>query len=318
MRNSMLLTFSIIFLLSACSISSSEVQGLQPGWHTFTTEDGLPDDDVQALAVDPNGYLWAGFFWGGVARYDGSEWWTPPGWENLPEGSINAIALDADGGVWAGSQNGRIYHWDGEAWSTLLPPSKEGNAIYALLFDDQGRLWAGTWVGLLRYDDGEWERMVPPGEEQLPGVKSLAFDQDGVLWIGTRYGLYRYVDGTWMLVGSERIYDITSIVFDDEQILWSATMDGLMVFNGDDFSFTSLEDLPLDSSSVVTIDSDGAVLMGGSGGAARFDGHDWASIGPDDGFAGGYIQTMDVTPDGAIWFGTGQGLTYYLPEAVDE
>ena len=232
----------------------------------------------------------------------------------MPEGSINALALDAQGGLWAGSQNGMIYHWDGETWTTLLPPVKEGNAIYALAFDDQGRLWVGTWVGLLLYEDGEWTRMAPPQEEQLPGVKSLTFDQDGVLWIGTRYGMYRYVDNTWLLVGSQNNYDITSIIFDNNGVLWATTMDGLMLFDGHGLSFISMEDLPLDRLEAAAIGSDGTIWLGGSEGAASYASDEWTGYGTDDGLASGYVFAVTVTPDGAIWFGTADGLTYYLAE----
>ncbi len=38
-------------------------------WTTFTTTDGLVDDDVTAMAEAADGSLWPGT-WGGVSRYD--------------------------------------------------------------------------------------------------------------------------------------------------------------------------------------------------------------------------------------------------------
>ena len=51
-------------------------------WRTFTTQDGLTDNNVRAIAVDGK-YVWFGTFSGGVCRYDKtSDLWTTYRTEN--------------------------------------------------------------------------------------------------------------------------------------------------------------------------------------------------------------------------------------------
>jgi ligand-binding sensor domain-containing protein len=38
-------------------------------WQTFTTQDGLADNDVLSIAVGPDASLWFGTWGGGVSRY---------------------------------------------------------------------------------------------------------------------------------------------------------------------------------------------------------------------------------------------------------
>ena len=40
--------------------STSEIQGLQPGWHTFPTDDGLANEAVRAVIATPDGAVWFG------------------------------------------------------------------------------------------------------------------------------------------------------------------------------------------------------------------------------------------------------------------
>jgi hypothetical protein len=40
-----------------------------PGWTSYTVTDGLPDNDVRAIAVTPDGVLWVSTDGGGVSRY---------------------------------------------------------------------------------------------------------------------------------------------------------------------------------------------------------------------------------------------------------
>ena len=43
-------------------------------WEHFTTEDGLVDDKICAIAVGPNGDVWFGSYDNGVSRFDGKIW----------------------------------------------------------------------------------------------------------------------------------------------------------------------------------------------------------------------------------------------------
>ena len=82
------------------------------GWKQFTTRDGLPDNHVWALYVDPEDTLWVGTFGGGLTRFKDERFFNfserVGGSAQGPElpGIINAILEDDSGRLWLGSNQG--------------------------------------------------------------------------------------------------------------------------------------------------------------------------------------------------------------------
>ncbi len=155
-------------------------------WTQLNQASGLLtyDNDVRAIAVAPDGTVWAGGYhytgwqlgldWpyvdAAVNRRVGLSWesWTFP-----KQGWISALAVDNQGRVWAGTSRGRatpdmavggVYVFDGENWVHLSPeckgaplcapsglPSNVG--IQAIVVDrTTGDVWLGTVdQGLVRY-----------------------------------------------------------------------------------------------------------------------------------------------------------------------
>src|SRR5215470_141961 len=81
-------------------------------WQTYSkasTNGGLPEDHVWALALGADGTLWAGTL-DGLARLDKNGEWriysTASTYGGLPHDSVLALALGADGTVWAGTEGG--------------------------------------------------------------------------------------------------------------------------------------------------------------------------------------------------------------------
>ena len=68
----------------------------------FTVEQGLPDDEVNAIAQTPNGFLWVGTD-GGLARFDGEHFTQirlrPGISKEIP---VNFLLTAADGALWVG------------------------------------------------------------------------------------------------------------------------------------------------------------------------------------------------------------------------
>jgi ligand-binding sensor domain-containing protein len=44
----------------------------------------------------------------------------------------------------------------------------------------------------------------------------------------------------------------------------------------------------------------------------------WHTFTTDDGLANEAVHALIATPDGAVWFGTSDGITFYLPETTAE
>jgi ligand-binding sensor domain-containing protein len=142
----------------ACS-SDDEPPALD--WRQFTAQDGLADERITALALGPDGRVYAGHH-AGVSVFeltgelDNGRWTTLAGSDANARGWVNALAFDqATGELWVG------YHLDG-----FLRSYKDGNwaayslpfvrhSIGALLVDDAGNLWIGSTEGLWCWPVGD-------------------------------------------------------------------------------------------------------------------------------------------------------------------
>jgi len=67
MKTTRLIT-AILFIMALAGTAVSHET-----WDTYTTDDGLPNNEIRAIAEDSNGIKWFGTDGGGVARLDG-EW----------------------------------------------------------------------------------------------------------------------------------------------------------------------------------------------------------------------------------------------------
>lgn len=127
---------------------------------------GLVGNGVNALAVGPDGALYAGGdfyeadseFVEGLAKWDGSGW---SGLANQFFGNIRALVFGADGDLYAGgdfymgweTDFNHIARWDGSAWYSLGDGLDD--EVDSLAAGPDGALYAG---GSFRTAGGGWRR----------------------------------------------------------------------------------------------------------------------------------------------------------------
>jgi len=164
---------------------------LNGGWIQQTQ---LPTAYFQALAVEPDGVVWAGTANPGkIWRYNGLSWA-----EVLPDSglavfsSVNGIALDSFGNKWFATNGGLLMVNDIYQWSAFTTNNTAGgllsNNIFSVATDRLDRVWIGTDQGLNIYDPfyyPHWSNYTSPS--RLPGnnVRSISVDRAGRAWIGT-------------------------------------------------------------------------------------------------------------------------------------
>ena len=132
-------------------------------WTVYdTSNSGLPDNHVNAIAIDAGGNKWIGTgSWGGgggLAEFDGVNW-TVYNTSNsgLPSNYVDAVAIDAGGNKWIGTYGGGLAEFDGVNW-TVYNTSNSGlpsNYVNAIAIDVSGNKWMGTGgEGLAVYTGG--------------------------------------------------------------------------------------------------------------------------------------------------------------------
>lgn len=147
---------------------------------------------VTALAAAPDGSLWVGYDYGGVARYSDGRLVdrNPPG---RPRGSVAAIVATPRGEVWVaatsalGSQLRRLRagRWQIFDRTNLLPDE----LIQTMFLSRDGALWLAmaTCVVRIAPDGRPTKYTVAP--ENAP---AFAQDRGGIVWLATERGLYRF------------------------------------------------------------------------------------------------------------------------------
>ena len=165
----------------------------------FTVEQGLPDDEVNAIAQTPNGFLWVGTD-GGLARFDGEHFTQirlrAGVSKELP---VSALLATPDGALWVGTESGLAYipstavdYFDRSLMTMYHPGAGPSDRISCLLIRD-GILWVGTARGLFRFDRGHFVTVIP--DEPISTIDQTS---NGHMLIVTGHGFLEW-DGSRIL-----------------------------------------------------------------------------------------------------------------------
>ena len=106
--------------LALCSLLQGATPTLAPGDYArqiWRSEDGLPQNKIQALTQTPDGFLWIGTS-GGLVRFDGVRF-TIFDRSNAPalrDDSITTLRPAHDGSLWIGTEGGGLVHMRSGSW----------------------------------------------------------------------------------------------------------------------------------------------------------------------------------------------------------
>ncbi len=247
----------------------------------------------------------------------------------LPGPGAQAMLQDRLGRLWVGTSQG-LACFNGWQWQ-LLPVGPGGGtpSVRSLLEDREGNLWVGTDTeGIWRYRKGQWVQYREGflAKQSSGRVQTMleAPDAPGgpMLLFGTDQGIVRYQNGRWSLMGKEEglpdpmVWKLGVIHEPDQRVrVWAATSGGLVrLENGrwqrvdppqgsvDAADFLSLEVAPGRWQVWVSIWNQGV---------ACWDGREWHTYGPPQGFPGRNPTCLAVTRSPAgkpvLWAGTYDG-----------
>jgi ligand-binding sensor domain-containing protein/signal transduction histidine kinase len=155
----------------------------------WQTQDGLPEQTVQAVAQTQDGYLWIGTT-GGLLRFDGSQFVT---YErgNTPafhENSVFCLMTARDGSLWIGTEGGGLIRLrEGKFDRLSAPDGLSDGFVRTVMEDRQGVVWVGTDNGLFQLPNAQAARVTrvdnAAGLAAL-AVHAIAEDKAGTVWVG--------------------------------------------------------------------------------------------------------------------------------------
>lgn len=166
---------------------------------TWTTRNGLPHNQVNAITQTPEGYLWFAT-WEGLVRYNGQDFqiFSPKTESAILDHGIRNVTAGAGGRLIAATSRGGVSVRSKGQWRTYT--AKDGlaqNETMAAAEDKSGAIWVGhESKGLSRIgSDGAITRY---GTAQgLPSERLFAVyvDSNNAVWVGTASGLARVQNG---------------------------------------------------------------------------------------------------------------------------
>jgi diguanylate cyclase (GGDEF)-like protein len=304
---------------------------------------------VRALALR-DGTIWVGTNGNGIDILDRQGRRTG-GWRADPrdpgalaDGSVTCLAQGTDGSVWAATLNGVLHRLrPGAARFARLTPADglPGGPIRAIAFGPDGDLWAGAAEGLARVDPRTSRitayRHRPDDASTLSGiaVESLAFDPRGTLWVGTESGLNAFdpARGTAVRILHEAGRGdslpanwVPDLMLARDGRLWVATPAGaaiLTAWDGRTARFAPVAPRlgrPPAPVEALIEDAAGDVWLGPRLRVDPRNPRRWTAreLGPADGcpFHNFFIASRAATADGALLFGSPEGLLVVHPERL--
>ena len=305
---------------------------------SYTTRDGLPDDEVWSVCEGLDGTVWVGtrhglgYIRSGVARSaDAIE---PP---SILQSEESCVWPDLNGGVWLGKAGfGLATFRDGKFSSrqkaTIAIPN-----IHAIYEAPTGVVWVGSdqGVSVVRYDANLQDYVTTKGP--APGdVHCIVRDREGTLWFGTKgKGLARFQNDKMIIFTKlDGLSDdqVWAICEDRDGSLWLATENGLTRYkNGRFFAFERRHGMRESVVNCVLEDDFGFLWLSGIKGVCRVrraqldavaEGRAksaaFAVFGTADGMAtdetnGGNQPSGWKARDGKLWFATMRGAVCFDP-----
>jgi diguanylate cyclase (GGDEF)-like protein len=287
----------------------------------WQTEQGLPQNTVQAMYQTRSGHLWVGTT-GGLARFDGIRFTTfeSSAVPELISGPIFGFMEDKEGNLWIGHGRGAARYRNGRFERAFENEVVQGKRVWAFAEARDGAVWAASESGLLRWEKSKNEDKgvikVYKEADGLPTnrLRALDIDKDGTLWIGTTGGgLVSFAAEKFKVMNPANGFphlEVRHVLADPAGGIWAATAGaGLVrVERGKLKTYTTADGLPTDHLTYLARDKLGALWIGTWGaGVSRMSDGRFTALSTLDGLAGDQVWSATVDREGSVWVGTWHG-----------
>lgn len=278
-------------------------------FRSWSSESGLPDSPLRALAQTADGYLWlAGH--DSLARFDGLRF-TPVKLSLATNAGFKIILGDRHGGLWLGTDGAGLIHLaNGQITSLTTNENLPSNVITALAEDNAGRVWIGTANGLARWQQG---KVIPLPSKNSDGgaVVALAADAADRMWVGVKdRGLF-HADGEKMSsVVTGEPADIRAAFADRIGRLWLVTGGNTVLCRSQkNWQTIRLPARPGRTENFVFAEeADGTIWLLAGGNLFQFADGKFSLVPAESQLAGNTLSALFADRQGKIWAATDEAL----------
>jgi ligand-binding sensor domain-containing protein len=299
--------FWVLALVAATTVAAAG--GWPDGYRlqTWTTDHGLPQNSVMAVARAADGYVWVGTQ-EGLVRFDGARFvpYDLVPQSGLRDANVNLLLID-ENTVWVAATNA-VYRGNNHGFTEVL--TEDGRSLQqtsALFLSRSGLLWIGSRDGI-HCSDGEVARLHSTGNDRVSGFAEFG---DEICTSGAEVSCW---DGRrWMarrpFPFGAGVEAFTQVVFDDHGTLWAADASGHLwrSLGLDDLQRVDIPERFTGARvGSMVMDANGTLWLGYlRGGVVRVDDDgtvsDWRPQGDRNALQ---IKCLQIGTDGDIWLGT--------------
>ncbi|HEY1946536.1 MAG TPA: two-component regulator propeller domain-containing protein [Bryobacteraceae bacterium] len=333
------MTGSLLFLFLAVPLVAQEYSH-----RVWRTEDGLPQNRIQAISQTKDGYLWIGTS-EGLARFDGVRFvvFDQSNTAAFTDNSILSLQPAPDGSLWIGAEGGGLLHYVNGVFRSFGPSDGLTNSfVRAICLSRAGTLWVGTDRGFFQFTAKGFVRFDNTPDIPLASVVSIAEDRSGKIWVASSSGLLSVDHGSLVratcrervaaspaivvsLLREKLIQDgcevpgialpdvaISSLHKDSSGKLWIGTAGhGLIrLAGGVSTTYTAPLTLPDNTVFVVFEDRQHNIWAGAQDGLLRLSRTAVTTISARDGLTDDNVSTTYEDSRGMLWIATFTGQVY--------
>lgn len=214
--------------------------------HVWTTENGLPQNWVSSIEQTPDGYLWVGTRYGGLARFDGMrfELFNPQNTPELKDVQVEHLSLDESGRLWIVMGNESISSLRQGHFELLREPRATPRLRLdrVLSSGSNGVVFSaeGSYLATLDPARGSngW-KMISTRPPTVPAVGTFCHDAEGTIWfLNGRGRIARFRTNQFEVLPQELglpEMQAVSLAVDSERRVWAASARHLGMWNGASF-----------------------------------------------------------------------------------
>lgn len=304
------------------------LQAQDNNWKLFNFENsGLPDNQIQAIAIDNNNAKWIGTA-KGLAYFDGITWKVYDTSNSaLPSSVIYSIYQDVDKTL-IGTGNGLV-KFDGINWENIDVADTlfTSPVIIGIEKDKDGHYWIASETNLVQLDRDTWE--VLHNMSFIGSLSSLTIDNNNNIWVGDfnhasfNGVLWQYDHSHWKFYKlNEHSPLISSFPYalkaDKHNNLWmgtgGTTGGSLVKIAEDNWTILNHSTSGLPSGGIRSLAiEDTTVWIGTSSGFVAFNGLTWLILNSaNSALPENFITSIAIDQFGNKWIGTlSSGIAVY-------
>ncbi|MCP5054531.1 MAG: response regulator [bacterium] len=208
---------------------------------SWTTDEGLPQNSVNAIVQTRDGYLWLAT-WDGLVRFDGVDFkvFTPGHIPGLKTSRISCLAESRDGSLWIGTGSGLTVKKPGLNGVTVNYTPEDGLAGHNIIkfFEDRsGVMWIVSTNGLNYIKNGKIHAYTTRDGLSDNIVRGVYQDSRGNMWFIARDNVVnRLKNGvfSYFPLYKKKPGGLIYSIYEDgntDNLLWIGTRDTLSRFN---------------------------------------------------------------------------------------